>query len=183
MIHPLVKSIVNNNIEEIVENNNLSFKKCGNIAIFKYNNAAKYGTELQRNSRGVIVDLDTKKIICSSFNGSYSLDQFMNNVSVNNCIVEENIEGTLINMYFYDNRWKISTKFSINADETKFKSDKTFRQLVDDVVDITALKNLDKNFTYSFVLVHKDLRLVTPVTENKIYHIETTNNITGEKIL
>ncbi len=184
MTHPLIESLKteNINLDKIAGQYNLNYKKYGNLAIFKYNKNAKYGTNLQRLSRGIIVDLETNKLLCSSFSGSLSIEQFTKNVPVDNCVIEENIEGTLINLYFYNNIWRISTKFSINADENKFKSNKTFRQLFDSVVDINTLKNLDKNFTYSFVLVHKDLRLVTPVSENKIYHIETTNNITGEKI-
>tara|TARA_B100001093_G_scaffold502873_1_gene556461 strand:+ start:533 stop:1648 length:1116 start_codon:yes stop_codon:yes gene_type:complete len=184
MTHPLIESLKKNNInlDKITNQQNLNYKKYGNLAIFKYNKNAKYGTNLQRLSRGIIIDLETNKLLCSSFSGSLSMDQFIKNVPVNNCVIEENIEGTLINLYFYNKIWRISTKFSINADETKFKSNKTFRQLFDSIIDINILKNLDKNFTYSFVLVHEDLRLVTPVSENKIYHIETTNNITGEKI-
>ena len=161
MSHPLITSLKQNkNIDKFSENNNLEYKKYGNIAIFKYKKEAKYGNNLQRNSRGVIVDLQKNKLICSSFTGSLDFEQFIKNVDIKNCVIEENIEGTLINLYYYNNIWKLSTKFSINADETKFRSDKTFRQLFDSIIDINSLKNLDINFTYSFVLIHKDLRLV-----------------------
>lgn len=183
MSHPLLESLKqnHNDIDKITKENGLHYKKYGTVAIFKYDKTVKYGTELQRQSRGAIIDLSTNKVVCTSFNGCLSLEQFKTNVIVDNCIVEENIEGTLINLYFYNNIWKISTKFSLNADETKFRSNKTFRQLFDELFSIDT-SILDNKFTYSFIIVHKELRLVTPVTENKIYHIETTNNTTGEKI-
>ena len=34
---------------------------------------------------------------------------------------------------------EVSTKFNINADESKFKSQKTFRQLFDSLIDINSL--------------------------------------------
>ena len=40
--------------------------------------------------------------------------------------------GTLINVY-YNNKWCVSTKFCIDADESKFRNDKTFRQLFDSI--------------------------------------------------
>ena len=146
MTHPLLKALKNDtNIDKVSKEHNLIYKKYGNIAIFKYNTSAKYGTDLQRLSRGIIVDIEKNKLICSSFSGSLNLEQFTNKVSINNLVVEENIEATLINLYFYNNIWKISTKFSINADETRFKSDKTLRQLFDSIADINGLvKNLDK---------------------------------------
>ena len=73
-------------------------------------------------------------------------EEFKEKVPISDCIVEENIEGTLMNVYFYENRWRGLTKFNINADESKFKSQKTFRQLFDSLVDINSL-NLDINFT------------------------------------
>ena len=144
MLHPLLQSINNSNIEKSTEENNLKYKKHGELAIFKYNDTAKYGTELQRSSRGVVINLNDNKIVCSSFNGSLNLEQFKKKVLINNCIIEENIEGTLMNLYFYNNLWKVSTKFCLNADETKFRSNKTFRQLFDSLIDINKLK-LDKN--------------------------------------
>ena len=33
-------------------------------------------------------------------------EEFIKKVSSDDCIVEENIEGTLLNVYFYENRWR-----------------------------------------------------------------------------
>ena len=54
MLHPLVEDLANNNLDLVAKNNNLLFKKYGDIAIFKYIRDKKDGSLLQRKSRGTI---------------------------------------------------------------------------------------------------------------------------------
>ena len=187
MIHPLISEL--NNLSKLENNddkyqsffkyvteNNILYKKQGELSIFKYNKLAKHGSELQRFSRGVIINMKEKKILCSSIDGDISYNCFKESVPIEYCVIEENIEGTMLNVYYYNNRWNVSTKFCINADESKFRTSKSFRQILDSHIDIYKLK-LDKNYTYSFVLSNSELD-----NKTSLYHIETTNNITGEKI-
>ena len=57
-----------------------------------------------------------------------------------------------------------STIFSINADESRFRGNKTYRELLDEIIDISNL-NLDTSYTYSLLLRHKDARNVTQLKE------------------
>ncbi len=188
-IHPLIKYLSrspysNEKLEKtlsLLKNENIIFKKSGNMIIFKYNTEGKYGGILQRSCRGTIIDIDNLSLICSSIEGSYSYEEFKENVPINYCVIEENIEGTLINVYYYKNHWNVSTKFCINADESRFKNNQTYRQIFDKYIDINKV-NLDKNYTYSFILTTDETKLVSNNDYNGIYHIETTNNITLEKI-
>mgnify|MGYP006102946753 CR=1 FL=1 len=164
---------------ENINNENIKFKKFGDLVIFKYKN--KYGSELERACRGLIIDIITGKIICSSNTGTIDLESFIKKVPLEECVIERNYEGTLINVYFYKNRWNISTKFCINSENSKFRSKKSFRQYFDDLFKVDYA-NLDKNFTYSFLLQIPTNRLVTKINKKNIYHLETQNNITGEKI-
>ncbi len=161
------------------ENPNISVKEHDNLAIFKYN--SKYGNEIDRNCRGLIIDKTTKKIICQSNNGSITFEDFISKVPINKCVVEENLEGTLINLYYYKERWCVSTKFCIHAENSKFRGNKSFRQYFDKLFT-TDLEQLDKNFTYSFLLQVKENRMVSHIPKKQLYHIETINNTTGEKI-
>jgi len=158
---------------------NISYKVYDNLVIFKYN--ASYGSEIERSCRGLIIDKNTGKIVCHSNEGTIDLESFIEKVDLGKCVIEENLEGTLINLYHYRSRWNVSTKFCINAENSKFRGEKSFRQYFDKVckIDYDAL---DKNFTYSFLLQVPENRLVTKMEKRKLYHIESQNNITGEKV-
>jgi hypothetical protein len=159
---------------------NIIFKRHDNLVIFKY--LQKYGDEIERSCRGLILDTIKKKIVCQSNVGTLDLETFMKHVPFGKCVIEENLEGTLVNLYYHEGSWKVSTKFSINADSSRFRSKKTFRQQFDYVFK-GDLKKLDINFTYTFLLRIPENRLVSKIKKRRLYHIETQNNITGDKLL
>ena len=167
MTHKFIEYLdsLSNNINESLEiirkkNSNILIKEFDNLVIFKYKN--KYDDEYVRRCRGLILDRDTKKIVCQSNSGTLSFEEFIKNVPVEKCVIEENLEGTLINLYFYNNRWNVSTKFCINAENSKFRGNKSFRQYFDKLCTIDRHK-LDINFTYSFLLQVPENRLVSKI--------------------
>ncbi len=172
------KDLIYNRIIEL----GLNAKKHGDLIIVKYDKDHKFSKEEYiRCSRGIIIDTNTKKIINASFEGGLDFDEFKNKVNYKDVVIEKAIDGTMLNLYYYNDKWNISTKFSTNAFESKFRSNKTFGQLLSEVVDIDTLK-LDNKFSYSLLLQHIDNRIVSPITENKVFHLESVNIITGEKV-
>ena len=189
MNHPIINHIcssngtLDNKLESFKKENRVLFKKHGNLLISKYDNCAKYGNAVERSCRGAIIDTKSNTLICPSINGGITYQEFKNSVPFKYLALEENIEGTLINLYFWNNRWNVSTKFNINADESRFRSLKTYRQVFDGVFDWKNIEpKLDTNFAYSFVLSFKENKLVTPINTTVIHHIETINRVTGEKV-
>ena len=187
MVHILIEYLnsLSENLDTALEiltkkNPNILFKEFENLVIFKYKN--KYGSEIERSCRGLIFDKNTKKIVCQSSVGTLDFESFIEKVPPNDCVIEENLEGTLINLYYYKNRWNVSTKFCINAENSKFRGNKSFRQYFDKLFDKNIYKSLDINFTYSFLLQIPDNKLVSDINKRKLYHIESQNNITGEKV-
>ena len=142
----------------------IQYKRNGDLVILKYIGDLEPYTELQKICNGTIINLDLLKIICLPIKKGLLIENFKSAISFNRCVIEENIEGSQINVYYYKNRWNVSTKFSINADQAKFLSDKTFRQIFDSLVNLNDIR-LDRNYTYSFVV---------NTHENIIYHIETS---------
>jgi len=171
---------IDNSLDILTKRNpNISYKVYDNLVIFKY--SAQYCDEIERSCRGLIIDKSTKKIICYSNDGAIDFESFIEKVPLENCVIEENLEGTLINLYHYKGRWNVSTKFCINAENSKFRGKKSFRQYFDKLCTVDYNK-LDKNFTYSFLLQIPENRLVTKIEKKQLYHIESQNNITGEKV-
>ena len=181
-IHSLIEYLndsggIDNALKNI--NSNILYKRRGNLVIFKYDK--KYGSKFERSCRGLIYNIETNKIVCYSNEGTYDFESFVEKVPFKQCVIEENLEGSLINLYFNNGRWNVSTKFCINADESKFRSKKTFRQIFDYLFKIN-LDELNIKYTYSFLIRVPENRLVTNILNYDLYHIETQNNITGDKI-
>jgi hypothetical protein len=141
--------------------------------------------------RSVIVDAD--KIVSFSPPKSYSYDAFKNNhPELNDLTIEEYVEGTMINVFWNNNIWNISTKSNVGA-ETKFFQDEnrpTFKSMfLESCKDVNLEDCLNKEYCYSFVMQHQKNRIVIPFDENKlflvkVYKIEKYKvyDVTKEKI-
>lgn len=124
---------------------------------------------------------------------SINIYKFIKNNNFDDLIVDEFIEGTMINMFWNENKWEIATKSSVGGNVSFFKLDKTifarkentFRYMFEDIIkyydknlDISNFidsnnKNLDnkeiKSCVFSFVMQHPSNRIVVPFDEPKIY--------------
>tara|TARA_B100001094_G_C18090759_1_gene750286 strand:- start:187 stop:1317 length:1131 start_codon:yes stop_codon:yes gene_type:complete len=187
--HPLLLQIDINNCNNIhdaynrILNLGLNAKIHDTNIIVKYPKNKKYSEDdYILKSRGIIIDFTNKAIINRSLDGCLSLNSFLKKIpDWDSIVIEECLDGTLINMYYYDNKWIISTKYCIDASESKFKSDTNFKDLFLNSSSINY-DLLDKSYTYSFLLQHTETRNVSLINRNKLYHIESTNNVTGEKV-
>lgn len=140
--------------------------------------------------RSLIVSFPENKILSFSPQKSLEKDKFIEKYPKidENIIVNEIIEGTMINL-FYDCRiekWEISTKSAIggiyfyyrNHYEEKIIKQKTFYEMFLDAFrieddrglnDMQLLNDLPKNMCYSFVLQHPDNHIVHSIKEPKVY--------------
>jgi hypothetical protein len=79
--------------------------------------------------------------------------------------VQEFVEGTMINLFWNEVGWEIATKGNIGANNQFYKGvGLTFRDMFFDAVKHTNLNfdELNKNYSYSFVLQHPKNRIVVP---------------------
>lgn len=119
---------------------------------------------------GIIIDSNDYSIVAYGMNrmidatdayhnGTFKLD--------NNNFFEEAEDGAVLTVFNYDDTWVVSTKRSIDANNVKWSSHKNFYQLLCDALpggNACALfdKDLDKGYTYSFILLHPENHLVIP---------------------
>lgn len=130
---------------------------------------------------------------------SIEYDLFNQENNVQDCIIEEFVEGTMITL-FYDETcdelfvpqlseiisekqdenmgWNISTRGSIGAKNSFYKSNdvvstKSFSQLFIDCAKETNLElsKLDKKHCYNFVIKHIENRVVNSIKKNRLYLI------------
>ena len=100
---------------------------------------------------------------------------FMEKYYESECIAEEFIEGTMINVFYDDeiNKWEIASKSSVGGNVTFFKDQPTFCELFEDICSENNidLNNFNKEYCYSFVIQHPKNRFVIPIIEKKLYLI------------
>ena len=160
------------------------FKVIQNDSLFMLKYLLKMNSnETIRKTRGIILDKDTKKIISYPLEGKISLDMFKQNIKWEDIVIEESIDGTLINMYYYNNKWNYSTNSTLNA-SCYWNSKKSFKELFKETLRTYDFnkKILNKNYTYSFILCHPDTRNVTFYKKARIYHILSRNLVTGKEV-
>lgn len=76
---------------------------------------------------------------------------------------EEYVEGTMINLYYHNEDWKIATRSNIGANNKFFRDSPTFNKLFHEIADegVLPFDKLNKKYSYSFVIQHPKNRIVS----------------------
>ena len=124
---------------------------------------------------GIILEKETFKIVCRTFNKCTDENIIDNKLfTSSNLYIEPSYEGTLIRLFHYNNEWFFSTKKMINARRAKWISSKSFFDLFNEILPNKNIDEyLDKNMCYSFILVHHENNIVIKYPKNVIIHIST----------
>ena len=155
------------------------------LAIFNYDIMADFTDEIVRECRGVIVDLINGVVVCRPF------DKFCNygekgadNIDWRSAKVQDKIDGSIMKVWYWSGKWRISTNKTINAfvaplgDNGNF-GDKFLEAAENVGLDFDALNIA---YTYIFELVSPENRVVIDYIETTWWHLGTRNNLTGEEV-
>ena len=145
-------------VKKILEGKGLIVNDYENDDIFlvKYDkNQSNMSDSDVKQCRGLIISKDGNKTICYPPNKSVKIDELPDS----NIIYEEFIDGTMINVFYYNDEWKISTRSKYGADCSYF-SNKTFKSLYDESSNHIDYELLNKECCYTFVLMHPENRIV-----------------------
>lgn len=89
--------------------------------------------------------------------------------------LEEFVDGTMINAFYHQDKWNISTR-SVFGANTTFYNDlnnypKTYNQMFDECLKESNFKldSLDPKYCYSFVIKHPENRIVEKVDKPSLY--------------
>jgi len=89
-------------------------------------------------------------------------------------------DGTVIRLYFFNNKWNTATTKCLDARDSYWSSHKTFDELFWEVFDPRYLGTLDTKCTYIFILLHTENRIVARHKSNRLTYISCINNETGK---
>ena len=170
----LQKFITDNiNYIEIFKQNNFKVRKFKDLVLVKrnYNDNNIYENDeyWKMYCRGAIVNTTTNKLVCIPPVKAKEINkkEFVN--YYDNEEIQELIDGTMINLFFYNNEWIISTRSNIGG-HNKWNN-KSFKQMFNDCQKIDYDK-LNKNYCYSFVMKHIENRNISNIEENILILVE-----------
>ena len=167
-------------------------KETCNVRDFSKENEDKYLVSYNKNKTQINNDnIDTiglhrsliflnNNLLCFSPPKSLSYDYFCKKYPNpnDNIVVEEFIEGTMINVYYNNisKNWEIATKNNIGATNFFYKDSMyTFGDLFYDTCRYLGLNledGLNKKYCYSFVMKHPYNQMIEIVTHPSLYLIE-----------
>jgi len=176
-----LQNYINNNDDYLkcLRKNNISVSKNKeyNVYILKCYRNKEYDYEKNpwmKYCRGAIIDADTNKLLCvppAKSNEIEDLNEIINNYDTTNKY-EPLIDGTMINMFYKDNKWVLCTRSSVGA-KNSWDGKVPFYKLFTSIQGTEWYSELKEDHCYSFVFQHIQNRIVTPVTNNAIYLIES----------
>ena len=148
-------------------NNSVSWKIDNNIYMF-FNNW-NYKIKFLDNKQDIITRYLNNMIIDNNFNlimygGPKIIDSIRDNTKFLNKFIfdeeakyYESYEGTIINMYYYSEKWYYSTKKNFYLKDSIMNNKISHDDMFSDIVNKINLENiLNKNYIYQYVLVHND---------------------------
>ena len=167
-----IQTYINQNEDYLIK-----FKNMG-LQINKYNvlglSLIKYNHKTEINDftklfKSVIVNQETNKVACISPMKSIKCDHEI--LLENDTEISRMYDGTMINAFFHNNEWTLSTRSYIGAKNYWNKnSKKSFKDMFNECFN--QYDELNTKHSYSFVLQHKDNSNITPVTDNKVILVE-----------
>jgi len=134
-------------------------------------------------SNGIILEKETNNVVCMSQN------KFMNIESAEQGSLIDNLrhtyskfrmeyceDGTVVRLYNYKGVWYTATTKCIDASHSYWSSEKTFDGMFWEVFG-DQTNNLDSSYTYVFILIHKENRIVVDHKYNNLIYINRIHNI------
>jgi hypothetical protein len=149
----------------------------GDVLLVKYPPSKKHDPAYS-TFRSTIFYKD--ELVSVSPSKSISYDDFKNKYSIQNCVVEEFVEGTMIHLWYGNDRWNIATRSVIDA-QCGFETDKTFSEMFYECMAAHPLE-LNSDYCYSLVLQHPDNNIITPIETMKLYVIGKYKIVEGRAV-
>ena len=158
---------------------NIRVEKRGSLALLKMKKNVDYdfkSNKWLRYCRGAIINTENDKLICvPPMKSDEILISDLNNLDTENIKFQNLLEGTMINIFYYNDKWNISTRSNIGGNN-RWDNNLSFLDMFLEVSnDILYYKDLKKEFCYTFVLQHKKNRIVCPVFQNRIVLVSQFN--------
>ena len=203
-INNLISSLENKTYDDFKTALNTKIKKINikdnddsNLVIISNNYTKKINTlsELEKECRSLIIDKTTLKIICYTYDDIYYNQDAKNYFLKNNIKeydIQECFEGTLLSIFYYNDKRFMSTRQCLDAKESLWSSNKSYYDLFLECINLSFedfTNHLKPEYNYFFVLLHHENKNIVDYSDyfknanyKEIVHILTRNQNTLSEI-
>lgn len=157
--------------------------KDNNVSMYCYTACDNDSPDEVKNCRGVVYDNTTHDIVCKAlpYSNTYNASNYkFDEIDFDNSTIFDSIEGTLIRVFHYKNKWYKTTHHKLNANSSYWSSKTSFGEMFDNAVgDLgTLYDRLDKSNIYMFMVENNnENRIVCDANNNpSVFHVCTMND-------
>lgn len=155
-----------------------------NLVLLKYNQIeSPFSEPLVCEARGIILDeADNWRVICQRFRKFFNYGEgHAASIDWNTARVQEKVDGSLVTMYWYDNKWHVATSGSPDASGQVGEWDFTFADLFWKTFNELGLKPVcfNPDLCPSFELTSMFNRVVVPHKTSGLTFIGLHDRLTG----
>ena len=164
-------------VSDIQREFGISTQTSDGLVIYKYSQEESPKTvPLVRQSRGIVLEEGTNEIVHYPFYRFFNYGEIPEedrNFRWQNAVVSEKLDGSMIGIFHYRNRWHICTSSQIGAASLVTRAPFTYRELIDIATGgfDSFSEKLNPRFDYTFELISPFNRVITPYESTMLYLI------------
>lgn len=146
---------------------------------------------LERFCRSMVIEKKTLRQIASQGNGllyNHETVEFLNDKKWSQVTIQKCYEGTQLVVFYHKNKWYISTRRCLDAQESTWVSGNSYYDMFQEAMKgVFTFDELNKHHCYHFVLIHsKNKNIVSYSWLGKDYaellHVMTTEKYTLDEV-
>lgn len=177
------------------------------IQLFCYDNCDKYDTDKVKQCRGIVFSGDTLVMKAFPYTEEITRENLETQLNLQNCKLYPSYEGMLIRMFFFCDKWFISTHRKLDAFRSKWSSKVSFGEIfvsclqrefdnndefakaIQNKPEVGILERfkltLDTTKQYMFLLLNNDDNRIVCLNDPNgpgMFHVGTFDSSTGESV-
>jgi hypothetical protein len=152
----------------------LYVRETGDLVLLKYQQLeADWTQSALYDCRGIILDRNNNwNIVCFPFKKFFNFGEgYGDNIDWNSAVVFDKLDGSIITLYFYNNKWNVATSGTIHAETNASGAFRTFNELfwfsIENMYGSIDkfISKLNHNYNYMFELMTPENIVVTQHTD------------------
>ena len=160
----------NDRLVEFFKENHIQYRKYSQqkCYVLKMNQKNSLSQEWMRYFRGLVYNYEKQMLLVCPPPKSEEVDftVFQSMVNENKIQFTELYDGTMINLFYNNDRWNLSSRSTIGCNN-RWLQDMTYKELFDETCTIDY-DSLNKEHSYTFVLRNKKNRNISPLLRDEI---------------
>jgi RNA ligase len=156
-------------LDKLVESGHLSKKEEGDLLLYNYSDKTtfeKYWNDHTINSRGTIYSKSTGKVISPAFKKFFNFSELSPEkqkeiMSKKNFTTMEKLDGSMGNVFFHDDKWRVTTRGSFSSEQAIYATEKLLPKYKE------ALHLTPRSMTFLVEIIYPENKIVVDYRDEK----------------